>query len=119
MILGMDEVENYLARLEAPQRTALQRVRDIIKRTTPDATQQISYGMPAFKYKGKYLIGYAAFKNHMSVFPGSEVIEELAEQLKSFTTAKGTIQFSLENELPEDLLTDIIRRRMRDIENKR
>lgn len=106
----MSVIDDYLKTIPPAQRAELQRVRKLILKTVPDATETISYGMPVFKYQGKYLIGISAFKNHMSLFPGSGPIAELKERLTEFKTARGTIQFTLEKPIPEVLVVAIVER---------
>lgn len=74
----------------------------------PDAEEVKTYGMPGFKYKGKYLLSFAAFKDHLSLFPGAEAPAQLEEKLTAYRRSKGTIQFTLEQPLPDDLLREII-----------
>ncbi|MET1033488.1 MAG: DUF1801 domain-containing protein [Candidatus Saccharimonadales bacterium] len=104
----MSVIDEYLQHIAAPQRDALERIRTIVKRLAPDAEEVIGYGMPVFKYNKKYVIGFAAFKNHMSIFPGSEPIADIKNELKTFHTSKGTIQFTVDNPLPESLIEKII-----------
>ena len=104
----MTVIDEYLDTLPGPQKAELERVRSIIKRAAPAAEEAISYGVPAFRQNNKYLIGFSAFKDHMSVFPGSEAIAMLKDELKKFKLSKGTIQFTLENPLPEPLLKKIV-----------
>lgn len=112
----MSEIDDFLARVDEPQRKLLEHVRELIKATCPDSIQVISYGMPAFKYKGKYLIGYSNFKNHMSLFPGAEVTEILKDALSKYKLSKGTIQFTLDNPITDSLVKEIIQIRMIDID---
>jgi uncharacterized protein YdhG (YjbR/CyaY superfamily) len=70
----MSGVEDYLAALPPDQREALEHVRATIRAAAPDATEAISYGMPAFKQDGRGLVGYAAFKAHCSLFPMSSTV---------------------------------------------
>jgi uncharacterized protein YdhG (YjbR/CyaY superfamily) len=74
--------------------------------------------LPTMTYKGKNLLHFAAFKDHISLFPTSGPTEELAAKLKDYKTSKGTIQFTLEKPLPEDLIREIINLRVRDIDAK-
>ena len=67
----MSAVDDYLAALPPDQRAALEHLRATIRAAAPDATEAISYGMPAFKQDGRGLVGYAAFKAHCSLFPMS------------------------------------------------
>jgi len=74
----------------------------------------ISYGIPMFKYNGM-LVGYAAFKNHCSLFPtGSGVIEEFAKELKGYATSRGAIQFPSDQALPDALGRKVVRVRVRE-----
>jgi len=111
----MEEVDVYLSSISAPQRKELERIRKRIREYVPGATEGISYAMPGFKYKGKYLITYAAFKDHLSVFPGA-LPKELEGKLKDFKTNKGTVRFTLEKPLPDELLKEMLDIRVREID---
>lgn len=112
----MEEVQKYLDGLDSPTKTELVRIRSVILDLVPDAKQQFSYGMPAFKYKGKYLAGFYAFKDHLSLFPTSQPVELLKHQLGDYKLSKGTIQFTLDNTIPQDLLVTIIHTRKKAID---
>jgi len=109
-------ISEYLSKVPEPERSVLERIREIVRNTVPEAVEVISYGMPGFKYKGKYMLGFAAFKKHMSFFPTSGPIEKLQDKLKNFKLAKGTIQFSMDNPLPESLINEIVQIRMDEID---
>ncbi|MCA9325813.1 DUF1801 domain-containing protein [Candidatus Saccharibacteria bacterium] len=115
----MVSVDEYLAGTSAPNREALERIRRVIKQSLPDAIEQMSYGIPGFKYQGKYLCGYAAFKNHLSFFPASNAIAELHDELAGYKLSKGTIQFTLDNQIPEPLLVKLLAVRRSEIESKK
>lgn len=104
----MSVVDDYLANVENPQHDMLQHIRKIITHEVPDAQEVITYGMPGFKYKGKYLISFAAFKNHMSLFPGGDAIGDTEAKLKPFRTSKGTLQFTIDKPISDDLLAEIV-----------
>lgn len=112
----MNEIVKYINNLPSEQKAALEKIIKVIKKTTPEVSAVISYGMPVYKYKGKYLIGVAAFSRHMSVFPGAGAVEEFAATLTEFKTSKGTIQFTAARPLPESLLVKIINYRCRQID---
>ncbi len=118
--MSAETVEQYLANAPEPARTTLSKIRASIRAAAgPDATEVISYGMPAFRYKGA-LVWYAAFKEHCSFFPGnSSLIEEFAEDLAGYSTAKGTIRFPLDKPLPPALIKKIVRARMAENESRR
>jgi uncharacterized protein YdhG (YjbR/CyaY superfamily) len=111
----MTVVDVYLGELPAPERAELERIRQIVRKYYPDAREAISYGMPAFKYNGKYLVAYWAFKEHLSLFPTGGPVEALREKLTGYTTSKGTIQFTLKKPLPEPLIAEILQERVRTI----
>lgn len=105
-------VDDYLAGIPEPFRNALEHLRAIIREEAPDAVETIGYGIPTYKLDGN-LVHFAAFKNHMSFFPGSTThTEALKEELTGFKLAKGTIQFTLGKPLPDDLVRRIIRLRI-------
>lgn len=105
-------VEAYLAKVPEPARTTLGKVRAAIRAAAPKAaTECISYGMPAFRYKGG-LVGYAAFKSHCSFFPMSaSLLDEMAEALAPWRTSKGTLQFPLDKPLPIALVKKMVKAR--------
>jgi uncharacterized protein YdhG (YjbR/CyaY superfamily) len=106
-------VDAYLALVPEPAHTTLKKVRTAIRSVVPaEATEGISYGMPAFRYKGA-LVGYAAFRDHCSFFPmQASLIDEMKDELKSYRTAKGTLQFSQEKPLPVALLKKMVKLRI-------
>jgi uncharacterized protein YdhG (YjbR/CyaY superfamily) len=114
----MSVIDDYLNKVEAPQKAALERVRKIIKQISPNAEEVITYGMPGFKYKGKYLIAFAPFKNHMSIFPGAEAVEITKADLGNHTLSKGTIQFTIDSPLSEALIKKVVTVRMKAIDKK-
>ncbi len=104
----MSAIDDYLKSVAPTQRAELEKVVTLVRHLVPDTEEKIAYGVPTFKYKGKNMLHFAAFKDHMSLFPGSQPIAAFADQLKGYKTTKGTIQFTLEKPLPEPLLKDII-----------
>ena len=106
-------VDDYLAALPAAPRAALEKLRKTIKAAAPQATETISYQMPAFKLDGRFLVSYAAFKNHCSLFPASrKVLEAHGEELKPYFSGKGTIRFTTDKPLPTALVRKIIKARI-------
>ena len=108
----MNDVEQYLAALPDEQRAALEKLRAIILSVAKGAEEKLAYGVPTVCYHGN-LVHYAAFKNHLSFFGGSALINgQFKEQLANFKTSKGTIQFTLEKPLPVTLVKQIVKARM-------
>jgi uncharacterized protein YdhG (YjbR/CyaY superfamily) len=105
-------VDEYLAGVPEPARSTLNKIRATIRSAAPaEATEGISYGMPAFKYKGP-LIWFAAFSDHCSLFPTAAVIEAFKNELKGFSTSKGTIHFTTEKPLPDALIKKLVKARV-------
>ena len=112
-------VDEYLAGVPEPARSSLNKIRAAIRSAAPpEATETISYGMPAFKYKG-VLVWFAAFSNHCSLFPTASVIEAFKSELKGFVTSKGTIQFPTDKPLPATLVKRMMKARVAQIESKK
>ena len=116
---GVRAVEAYLAKAPEPSRSTLEKVRASIRAAVPaEAAETISYGMPAFRYKGA-LVAYAAFKNHCTFFPmNASLIDALGEELKPYRTPKGTIQFAVDKPLPAALVEKIVKARVAENEAK-
>lgn len=112
-----ESVDAYLEAQTPAFRKALKTLRTQIKAAAPKAEESISYGMPAYKYKGP-LVYFGAFKNHCSFFPGSSSILQNEKDLKGFTVAKGTIQFTPEKPLPAALIKRIVKERIRENETR-
>jgi uncharacterized protein YdhG (YjbR/CyaY superfamily) len=113
-------MHDYLDALPAEQKAAFERVRAVVREVAPDAEEGKSYGMPAFIHEGRPLLGFRAAKQHLSVFPFSpEAIEAVGDRLEGVDVSKGTIRFTPDRPVPEDVLADIIRARMREIATSR
>jgi uncharacterized protein YdhG (YjbR/CyaY superfamily) len=95
-------IDQYLAALDEPKRTTLTSLRDTIMAIVPDAEQCISYGLPAFRLRGKTIAGFAAFKNHLSYLPHSgSVIHQLAKETAAYASTRGSLHFPVDEPLPE------------------
>jgi len=112
-------VDEYLAGVPEPARGTLNKIRAAIRSAVPpEATEAISYGIPTFKYKGP-LVWFAAFSNHCSLFPTASVIEALKNELKGFSTSKGTIHFPTDKPLPPALVKKLVKARVAQNESKK
>jgi uncharacterized protein YdhG (YjbR/CyaY superfamily) len=109
-------VDDSLADLPEPDRGCLQHVVRIARAVAPDATEGMSYGMPALKLDGKPLVGVVAAAKHLSIFPFSPaVVEAVAHRLEGFSLSKGTIRFTAAHPLPDDVVKEIVRLRTAEI----
>jgi len=112
----MSAIDDYLDGLPEAERVALARVRAIVAEVVPDADEGKSYGVPAFLYAGRPLLGFRAAKKHLSIFPFSpEALETVTDRLAGFDLAKGTIRFTPEQPVPDDVLADLVRARLREL----
>ena len=105
-------VDEYLSAVPEPARSTLRRMRSAIRSAVPaEATEGISYGIPAFMYKGP-LVWFAAFSNHCSLFPTASVIKAFQNELQGFETSKGTIHFPVDKPFPATLLKKMVKARL-------
>jgi uncharacterized protein YdhG (YjbR/CyaY superfamily) len=112
----MSAFDEYLEGLPPEQKAALERVRAVVAGAAPEAEEGKSYGMPAFLYEGRPLLGFRAAQRHLSVFPFSPAaIEGVKDRLEGFDLAKGTVRFTPDNPLPEDVLVELVRLRKQEI----
>jgi len=112
-------VDEYLARVPEPARSTLNKIRAAIRSAVPaEATETISYRIPAFKYKG-VLVWFAAFSNHCSLFPTASVVEAFKNELTGFAASKGTIQFPTDKPLPTALVKRMVKMRVAQNESKK
>lgn len=108
------EVDRYLEALEEPKRSTLSALREVILQVLPDAEQGISYGVPAFKVRGKTIAGFAAFTHHLRYLPHSgSVLPELGAELEGYTTSSGALRFAVDAPLPDPLVRRLIEVRLR------
>ena len=109
-----EEIDRYLSGIEEPKRTTLERLRQSILKVVPDAEEGISYGMPAFRVRGKVVAGFAAFKNHLTYAPHSgSVLDQLADDLEGYSTTKGVLRFPVDEPLPDTLVEKLVQVRLR------
>lgn len=107
-----ESVDEYVARTPASARSSLKQLRAAIRSVVPpEATEVISYRIPAFNHN-RILVWFAAFSEHCSLFPKASVIEKFKEELKGFPTSKGTIHFPHDKPLPIALIKRIVKARV-------
>lgn len=112
----MGVIEEALGRIGEPDRGCLLHVVELARSAAPDATEGMSYGMPALKLGGKPLFGVAAAARHLSIFPFSPaVVEAVAARLEGYSLSKGTIRFTSEHPVPDEVVKEIVRLRMAEI----
>jgi uncharacterized protein YdhG (YjbR/CyaY superfamily) len=113
----MATFDQYLAGVPEPQRVELERLRQVVRRTVPAAEEGVSYGMPAFRYKRRPLLGFRAGTSHLSVYPFSPAAVDAArDALAGFDLSKGTVRFTPDKPIPDAALEELLRHRVREIE---
>jgi uncharacterized protein YdhG (YjbR/CyaY superfamily) len=103
--------DEYKSSFPLETQKILEQLRATIIKAAPEADEVISYGMPLFRYNGR-LLYFAAFKNHIGLYPMVTGIEAFKTKLSAFKWAKGSIQFPLQKPLPRELITDIVKFRV-------
>ena len=103
--------DGYLAALNPRQRAALERLRKAIRSAAPKAEECISYGVPAFRLNGRFLVALGAAANHCSFYPGS-ALRALKVDLKGYDTRRGTIRFQPDHPLPAALVRKLVKVRI-------
>ncbi len=106
-------VDEYISTFPKNVQPILQKLRQTIKEAAPEAEEVISYQMPAFKLNG-VLVWFAAFKDHISLFPKVSAIKAFKEKLANYQTSKGTIRFPLNEPIPFNLIKEIVQFRVRE-----
>lgn len=114
----METIDQYIEQFPTEVVKKLNELRITIKQVIPEATERISYKMPAFHWK-ENLIYFAAYKNHIGIYPTSKPIEHFKEELKNFKCSKGAIQIPLKQEIPVELVKKIVLYRIEQVKNKK
>jgi uncharacterized protein YdhG (YjbR/CyaY superfamily) len=110
------EIDTILAGLPADIRTALDTLRAMIATAAPEAIETISYGVTAFKYRGRPLVSFSAGRTQKGVcsfyVQSPAVMDAHRDDLAAYDTSKGTIHFAPDSPLPHELVTRLVRERM-------
>lgn len=109
-------VDEYLAELDEPKRSTLQAMRQMLLEIEPELQETIGWGAPIFKLKGKNVAGLCAFKNHLTFSPQSAAVMAAHEaQLAGFVVAKASLQFAVDQPLPKELLSALVKARIAEL----
>jgi uncharacterized protein YdhG (YjbR/CyaY superfamily) len=114
-MIATNNVDEYIGQFEAPVQQLLGQIREIIREAAPDAKEEISYGMPAYRQKS-VLVYFSAAKKHIGFYPTGSGVAAFAEELTKLGLpfSKGAIQLPMNKPLPKDLIQRIVRFRMQD-----
>jgi uncharacterized protein YdhG (YjbR/CyaY superfamily) len=106
-------IDEYLARVDADHRDALQDLRQTIRGVAPNAEECISYAIPAVRLNGRLLVGFGAWSNHCSFYPmSSKTLKKFRNELRNFQTSKGTLRFSPDKPMPVALVKKLLKARI-------
>jgi uncharacterized protein YdhG (YjbR/CyaY superfamily) len=113
-------VDAYMAALAPEQREPLETVRRRVRELVPEAEDTLAYGMPAFRLGGKFLLSYAGWKKHCTIYPiDDDLLGRHAAEVGGYTSTKGGLHFTSERPLPDALLVDLVRGRVEDVRKGR
>lgn len=104
-------IDEYISNFPQEVQVLLEKMRQTIRKAAPDAVEAISYGIPTFKLKGN-LVHFGGYAHHIGFYPGSQAIEVFKRELSAYVVNKGTVRFSLDQKIPFDLVTKIVKYRV-------
>ena len=110
-------IDEYLDSIPQDLKNKLQILRSTIQEAAPDSTEAICYQMPTFKLNGN-LLHFAAYKTHIGFYPGPSAIQAFVDELAPYSLSKGTIRFTLEDEIPLNLIFRIVKFRVEQNKSK-
>lgn len=108
------DIDEYIAGFPKDVQEILQKIRRTIRKAAPQAEETISYKMPTFNLNGNYLIYFAAYKKHIALYPAPVGVPEFEEEIAPYASGKGTLQFPLNKPLPYNLITRIVKFRVKE-----
>lgn len=110
MIIAKD-IDSFIATFPEETQKLLQQVRETIKKAAPEAEETINYGIPTFKLNGN-LVHFSGYKNHIGFYPGGAGIKAFEKEISIYKSAKGSVQFPINQPLPLDLISKITKFRV-------
>jgi len=108
-----ENINEYIAGFPKDVQKVLEQVRATIKKAAPGAEETISYAMPAFTLHKVNLVYFAAFTNHIGLYPAPTGIEAFKKELSAYKTGRGSVQFPLDKPMPLTLITKIVEFRIK------
>jgi uncharacterized protein YdhG (YjbR/CyaY superfamily) len=105
-------IDDYIAGFPDDVQEVLRQIRATIRSAAPDAEETISYGIPTFRLNGTYLVYFAGYRKHVSVYPAPVGNAELAAEMAAYGSGKGTAKFPLDKPIPHDVIRKIVQFRI-------
>ena len=112
-------MEDYIKAFPKDVQTILEKMRQTIAKTAPEAEETISYGIPTFKLNGKNLVHFAAWKKHIGFYPTPSASAAFNKELAHYKAGKGSVQFPIDRPIPFDLVKSIVIFRVKDCKRLR
>lgn len=103
-----NNIDEYIATFPADVQKTLQEIRAVIKKAVPGGVEAIKYVMPTFMLNGKNLVHFAAFKNHIGLYPAPAGMKKFEKELSVYKSGRGSVQFPLDKPMPLDLIIKIV-----------
>jgi uncharacterized protein YdhG (YjbR/CyaY superfamily) len=101
------EIDRYISNFPEEVQAILKKIRAIISKAAPDATEAIKYGIPTFVLN-ENLVHFAGYKRHIGFYPTPSAIEKFRDELSAYEIAKGSIKFPLDKPIPYDLIKRMV-----------
>jgi len=115
--VAFTSIDEYIGTFPENVQKIMEQLRATIKKAAPEAGEKMSYGIPTFTLNGKYLIYFAGWKHHISIYPIPAGTEAFNREISQYVAGKGTLKFSLDRPLPFRLITKIVKLKI--AENRR
>lgn len=109
------DIDEYIAEFPPPTRELLTRMRQIIRESAPDAVETISYAIPTFDLGGRHLVHFAGYAHHIGFYPTGSGMDRFRDEFGSYKGAKGSVQFPLDEPLPEELIRRVVAYRVGEV----
>ena len=113
---SLKNIDEYIGGFPVEVQEILQKVRETIHRAAPKAEETISYNMPTFNLNGHYLIYFAGYKHHISLYPAPSGVPEFREEIAPYESGKGTLKFPLDKPIPYGLIRRVVKHRIKESE---
>lgn len=114
----MSNVDEYIAGFDSELHSRLEQMRTIVREAAPSAEESIAYGMPAYKLRGKPLVYFGGYLNHIGFYATPNGHEAFKAEFAKYKQGKGSVQFSLDQPLPVDLVKRVVTYRIEQIMNR-
>jgi len=107
-------VDEYFSMFPVSTKSILMKMRETIRQAAPEAEELISYNIPAFKFRGRVLVYYAAYEKHIGFYPTASPMRVFEKELADYKTSKGAVQFPIGKPIPTSLVKKIVKFRMKE-----